>query len=261
MKKWGGSSLGENVWHGEVPNEEMFALELEPLRAEMLRDNALRAQSLDLLLAARKYKYAYHLRWMGVPVIRLAEDLVRQQEIMQAIRPDVVIEIGVARGGGLLFAASIQELCGLVPNVIGIDNRIFDHTRDAIDGSRFRDRIELVEADSDSLTATEHIRKSLASSKSALLILDSDHSSNHVLKELRAYFPSLPVGSIVIVCDTIIDEFPAGTFPDRTWADGKGPGDAVIRFMRETEGVLLETELFGDLLLSEIRGGILRKSS
>lgn len=252
--------MGENVWHGDVPNEKQFALELKPLREEMLQDGLLRSKSLELLLAARKYKYAYHLRWMGIPIIRLAEDLLRQQEIMYSIRPDVVIEIGVARGGGLLFAASIQEISGVVPNVIGVDNRIFPHTRSAIEASRFRDQIVLIEADSDSSTATEYVRTALANCESALLILDSDHSSAHVLKELRAYFPMLPVGSVVIVCDTIIDEFPAGTFPDRTWADGKGPGDAVDCFLKEFEGVTMENELFGDLLLSEIRGGILRKS-
>jgi cephalosporin hydroxylase len=252
--------VGENVWHGEVPNEEQFAQELKPLRAEMLGDRSLRSKSLELLLAARKYKYAYHLRWMGVPIIRLAEDLLRQQEVMYSIKPDLVIEIGVARGGGLLFAASIQEISGLVPRVVGIDNRIFPHTRSAIEESRFRDQIVLVEADSDSSTATEYVRTAIANSESALLILDSDHSSDHVLEELRAYFPMLPVGSVVIVCDTIIDEFPAGTFPDRTWADGKGPGDAILRFMKEYADVRLENELFGDLLLSEIRGGILRKS-
>ena len=253
--------MGENIWHGEVPNENDFTLELKPLRAEMLEDKKLRSQSLELLLAARKYKYAYHLRWMGVPVIRLAEDLVRQQEIIHSIRPDVVIEVGVARGGGLLFAASIQETCGLVPNVIGIDNRIFPHTRNAIDASRYHDRIVLLEADSDSSEATDYVRTALSGCKSALLILDSDHSSAHVLNGLRAYFPILPVGSVVIVCDTIIDEFPVGTFPDRTWADGKGPGDAITRFMQEVEGITLERDLFGDLLLSEIRGGILKKSS
>lgn len=252
--------MGENVWHEEVPNDEKFRLDLIPFRAEMLQDNSLRSQSLDLLLAARRYKYAYHLRWMGVPVIRLAEDLVRQQEIMYSIKPDIVIEVGVARGGGLLFAASIQEISGVIPNVIGIDNRIYPHTRSAIEDSRFHDQIALIEADSDSSKAIEYVRNALANCESALLILDSDHSSSHVLNELRSYFPILPKGSVVIVCDTIIDEFPVGTFPDRTWADGKGPGDAINRFMEEFKGVTLENELFGDLLLSEIRGGILRKS-
>jgi cephalosporin hydroxylase len=251
--------MGENVWHSDVPDEEEFAIVLSTLRSSMGEDALLRAQSLRLMEAAHQYKYAYHLRWMGVPIIRLAEDLIRQQEIIFALRPDLIVELGVARGGGLLFNASMQELCGINPRVLGIDNSIFPHTTDAILNSKYRESITLLESDSDSPNAIQLFLDCLQGCNSVLLILDSDHSSKHVLSELRSYFQHLPIGSFVIVCDTIIDELPPGTYPDRTWADGKGPGHAVSQFLRETPGARLESDLTADLLITEIKGGILSK--
>jgi len=251
--------MGENVWHNHVPNEEEFSFGLKPLRDSMGKDVELRAKSLRLMEAAHEYKYAYHLKWLGVPIIRLAEDLIRQQEIIFSLRPDLIVEIGVARGGGLLFNAAMQEVCGIKPKVLGIDNLIFPHTRDAISQSRYRSSITLVESDSDSPNAIQLFLESIQNCESVLMILDSDHSSKHVLSELRSYFKHLPVGSYVIVCDTIIDELPPGTFPDRTWADGKGPGHAISIFLQETPGAQLEPDLTADLLITEIRGGILRK--
>jgi cephalosporin hydroxylase len=189
----------------------------------------------------------------------MAEDLIRQQEIIYSIRPEVVIEIGVARGGGLLFGASMQEVGGITPNVIGVDNVIMPHTRQAIVSSRYSQNISLIEADSDSDSAIGFVRGFLKGKETALMILDSDHSSQHVLTELRAYFDILPVGSMVIVCDTIIDELPPGTFPGRSWSNGFGPGHAIEQFLRETPDAELVPDATADLLITEIRMGVLRK--
>jgi cephalosporin hydroxylase len=251
--------MGENVWHEEIPNEEDFSKELENLRNLMRDDLHLRAQSLELIGAARQYKHGYHLRWMGVPVIRFAEDLIRQQELIFTLRPDLIVEVGIARGGGLLFDASMQELAGKKPNVVGIDNRILAHTRKALSKSRYSEEISLLEADSDSKIAVDFVRNAIEGCSTALLILDSDHSSRHVLSELRSYYPLLPVGSVILVCDTIIDEYPAGTFPDRSWSDGRGPGHAIGEFVSETLGAEVDTLATSDLLITEIRGGVIRK--
>lgn len=253
--------MAENTWHSEVPNGEDFESSLIDPREAMGRDLDLRTQSLDLFKASRTYNFGYHLRWMGVPVIRLAEDLIRQQEIIFSLRPDLIIEIGVARGGGLIFNASMQDVLGIAPRVIGIDNKFFPHTKVAIQNSKYCDSISILEADSDSELAIRFIRNEMSSSSTALLILDSDHSSRHVLSELRSYFGLLPIGSAVIVCDTIIDELPPGTYPDRSWADGMGPGHAVEQFLAETPGAELDFYATSDLLLTEIRGGVVRKIS
>jgi cephalosporin hydroxylase len=253
--------MAENIWHSEVPNDEDFETSLAVPRKAMGRDLELRNRSLELFQASRPYNFGYHLRWLGVPVIRLAEDLIRQQEIIFSLRPDLIIEIGVARGGGLIFNASMQDVLGITPRVIGIDNKFFPHTRIAIESSRYSDSISTLEADSDSELAIGFIQGEVASSTTVLLILDSDHSSRHVLSELRSYFRLLPIGSAVIVCDTIIDELPPGTFPDRTWADGLGPRHAVEQFLKETPGAELDFDATSDLLITEIRGGVVRKIS
>jgi len=253
--------MAENTWHSEVPNGEDFETSLIAPREAMGRDLELRTKSLELFQASRTYNFGYHLRWMGVPVIRLAEDLIRQQEIIFSLRPDLIIEIGVARGGGLVFSASMQDVLGMAPRVIGIDNKFFPHTKVALQDSKYSDSISILEADSDSELAIRFIQNEISSSSTVLLILDSDHSTRHVLSELRSYFGLLPIGSAVIVCDTIIDELPPGTYPDRSWADGMGPGHAVQQFLAETPGAELDFYATSDLLLTEMRGGVVRKIS
>ena len=255
--------MENNSWHDEVPNASEFKIELEPLRNSLGSDAKLRAKALDLQLCARDYLFGYHSEWLGVPVIRLAEDIVRQQEIIFRERPQLIIEIGVARGGGLIFSASMQELSSTSPNVIGIDNKVFPHTREAIQNSRYSGEIQLLEADSTSQEAIKFVEKAITESdvSTCLLILDSDHASEHVFAELKAYVPLLPYGSTIMVCDTIIDEFPPGTYPDRTWSNGSGPGTAVADYLRIDKSVSRMAHHTEDLLLTEMRGGILKRSS
>lgn len=251
--------MGENLWHESVPDHESFVYALSSSKSAMAADGQLRNLAIGLFDQARKYQFGYHSQWLGVPIIRLAEDLIREQEIIFREKPDLIIEIGVARGGGLVFAASMQELAGLRPNIVGIDNKFFPHTLEALSKTKYRDAIHLFESDSDSPEAEAFVLSKLSGVKKALLILDSDHSSEHVGNELRLYFKHLPVDSSVIVCDTIIDEMPIGSFAGRTWDNGKGPGDAVKRFVAENSNAFLDLASTDDLLLSEMRGGILRK--
>jgi cephalosporin hydroxylase len=253
--------MGSNTWHSDVPNHEDFIGSLAKSKEAMASDQNLRNMAIGLFDKAREYQFGYHSQWLGVPIIRLAEDLIREQELIFREKPDLIIEVGVARGGGLIFGASMQDLCGVKPNIVGIDNKFFPHTLEAISNSKYHDSIFLFEADSDSLEAEEFVVSKLLGANKVLLILDSDHSTAHVSKELNAYFKHLPVNSTVMVCDTIIDEMPAGSFKGRTWTNGKGPGEAVRRFITENAGAYLELEATDDLLLSEMRGGIIRKSA
>lgn len=194
-----------------------------------------------------------------MPIIRYPEDLVRQQEIIFTERPEVIVEVGIARGGGLLFSASMMEIAGLKPSVYGIDNKIFPHTYEAVSRSRYNQSINMIQCDSTSAEAESFFRSKVSKASRALLVLDSDHSSDHVLAELQNFYKHLPTSSIVMVCDTIIDDLPVGTFPDRPWSDGKGPRDALARFCElEPSAVVLPQET-DDLLLTEMRDGILRK--
>lgn len=255
--------MENNSWHDQAPNTTEFKLALAPIRRSMGADSELRAKSLDLQLDGRQYLLGYHSEWLGVPVIRLAEDLVRQQELIFREKPDLVIEIGVARGGGLVFSASMQDISAIAPNVVGVDNKIFLHTKEAIEHSKYSSGIQLIEADSTSEQAVQSVRKAITETnvKTCLLILDSDHTSAHVLAELYAYVPLLPKGSTVMVCDTIIDEFPPGTYMDRSWADGSGPSKAIDEYLLTDKSLVRMEHYTEDLLLTEMRGGILRKVS
>jgi cephalosporin hydroxylase len=251
-----------NSWHESVPDGSEFDLEKRTNLEIMAKDLKHRETGLNLLSDVSEYGFGHKNTWMGVPIIRLPEDLILQQEIIWSEKPDLIIEIGIARGGGLVYNASLQEICGVEPNVVGVDNKIFKHTHTAIANNRFNPCIKLVEGDSISREVTSTIQKIVSSSKKTLLILDSDHSSDHVLNELRCYVPLLPIYSIIMVCDTLIDEYPEGTYVNRTWSDGKGPLDAIMRFRAESNTVepFMENESRA-LILSEIRDGLLKKVS
>jgi cephalosporin hydroxylase len=185
-----------------------------------------------------------------------------QQELIFLEKPDLIIEIGVARGGGLIFNASMQEICGIKPNVIGIDNKVFPHTVKAVSESKYADSIRIIEGESTSSQILNSVMPLILEASKILLILDSDHSSKHVLAELNLYVPVLPLGSLLIVCDTLIDEQAPGTYPDRTWSNGQGPGHAIKLFMNNSNSLNLyminETR---SLVLSEVRDGFLKKVS
>jgi cephalosporin hydroxylase len=252
--------MTENSWHDSVPNSEEFDLEKSINLEKLSKNSDFRTLGLSLLKKVSDLGFGHKNTWMGTPIIRLPEDLILQQEIVWREKPDLIIEIGVARGGGLLYNACLQEMSGIEPNVVGVDNKIYEHTHAAIRTNRFGKKIRLIEGDSVSNEVLQEVGAIAAKSLKALLILDSDHSARHVLNELRGYVPLLPLNSIIMVCDTLIDEYPAGTYPDRTWSDGKGPLEAIRIFMSETK--LVETFMQNEtraLVLSEIRDGLLKK--
>lgn len=251
---------GENYWHNSVPDREQFLRERDEILSVLAQAGDLRQTALGLLREANSMGFSHKNTWLGVPIIRLPEDMLLQQELIWSEKPDVIIEIGVARGGGLIFNASMQHLSGLIPNVIGIDNKIYPHTHEAISKCSFSNHIKVLEGHSTSLGIRAALETLLVGANKVLLILDSDHSASHVLDELRAYVPLLPKSSLVIVCDTIIDEQPPNTYPNRTWSDGRGPSHAISEFMRQSE----ELDFYfvnenRSLVLSEIRNGILVK--
>ena len=251
-----------NSWHDSVPDAVEFEIEKKRNLKVLAEESNHRTLGLKLLQDVSQNGFGHKNNWMGVPIIRLPEDLILQQEIVWREKPDLIIEVGVARGGGLIFNASLQEMCGIKPNVVGVDNKIFAHTRDAIESSRYHSEINLLEGDSISTTVVKEVGKRTYNCKKALLILDSDHASDHVLSELRSYVPIIPAQSIVMVCDTLIDEYQEGTYPNRTWSNGKGPLDAINLYLKESNSVqrFMERETKA-LVLSEIRDGILRKVS
>ena len=249
-------------YHDEfVPDAEEFRRQRSSWRASSALDSDLRAQAVRYQQMADQHHYTYQFEWLGVPIIRLPDDVLVLQEMICSERPDCVVETGVARGGSVVLSASLQSMCGIEPRVMGIDIDVFPHTQNAVAGSPFRDSITLIVGDSTSLEVADKVEDFLADSAKALLVLDSDHTHDHVLRELRLLGPLLPSGSLVLVADTVIEEMPRGYFRERQWDVGNNPLTAVNEFLETSETYSWEDAWGRRALVSEFRDGIIRKLS
>jgi cephalosporin hydroxylase len=242
-----------------VPAADEFAASRAEWRRSVGRDDALRRQAVDLQVAADRHHFTYTWEWLGVPIIRLPDDVMALQEIFWAYRPQRVVETGVARGGSMLLDASLMRLCGEEPAVLGIDLQIFEHTYDALRDHPASAGVSLVEADSTSEAAVKATRDFLDGAERAVLVLDSNHTHEHVLGELRRLAPLLPVGSLVLVADTLIEELPAGHFTNRPWDRGDNPATALAAFLAERRDFEPATEWTRRALVTEFRDGIIRR--
>jgi len=242
-----------------VPAAEDFAKSRAGWRAGLGGDRALRQQAVDLQQRADDHHYTYTWEWLGVPIIRLPDDIVVLQEIFWSYRPQRVVETGVARGGSMLLDASLMRLCDEKPAVLGIDLQIFPHTIDALEGHPMARGVDLLEADSTSDTAGDAARDFLAGAERAVVVLDSNHTHDHVLAELRLLAPLLPVGGLVLVADTLVEEFPAGYYDNRPWDKGNNPATAVRAFLDERLDFELAQEWSRRALVTEFRDGVLRR--
>ena len=183
-------------------------------------------------------KYSYNFDWMGVPIIQMPGDLVVFQEIAYKLKPDVVIECGVARGGSILFWASMLELFNKDGIVVGVDIEIKDHTKQAINESMFKDRINLIEGDSTAISTLNKVKSFVQNDKKVMVIFDSNHTEEHVLNELELYSPLVSVDSYLIVLDTVIEKLRIEK--DRPWGPGNSPMTAVQKFMRDKSNRYLQ---------------------
>lgn len=173
-------------------------------------------------------KYVYGFTWMGRPVIQLPEDLVRMQEAIYDVRPDVLIETGVAHGGSLVFYASLFRAMGH-GRVIGVDLEIRPHNRKAIESHELFDLIDLVEGDSIAPDVVHHVKSLVRPGERVMVSLDSNHTKAHVLAELEAYAPLVSVGSYVIAADGIMGDLAGAprSSPDWSW---NNPREAAAEF-------------------------------
>ena len=184
-------------------------------------------------------KYSYRYTWLGRPVIQLPEDLLAIQELLYRLKPDVVIETGVAHGGSLIFHAS---LCALMKRgrVIGVDIEIRPHNRAALERHELRDLITLVEGSSIDASVVTAVKRLVRPGETALVILDSKHTKDHVLAELEAYAPLVSVGSYIVATDGIMEtvaDTPAGR-PE--WRQDN-PKAAAEEFVQNNGDFILET--------------------
>ena len=246
--------------HGSVvQGAQQFEDERARWRASLAGDDALRRRAVDLQVAADDHSYTYTWEWAGVPIIRLPDDIVVLQELIWSYRPTHIVETGVARGGSMVLNTALQRMAGLEPRVLGIDIQILPHTRAALDSHPLADGVTLHEGDSTDDVAESTTRDFLDGAERALLILDSNHTHDHVLTELRVLAPLLPAGSYVLVADTLVEEFPENHYADRPWGRGDNPYTALRQFLAEEPSYELDGTWSRRALLSEFRDGIARK--
>jgi len=226
----------------------------------MGRDEELRRKSLDWMLHADRYKYTYNFTWMGRPIIKFPSDIVIQQELMWNLKPDLVIETGIAHGGSIIFTASMMEMMGINGEVVGIDVDSRQHNRKLIEDHPMAKRITMYEGSSTSAEVVELVRKHTIGKKCVMVILDSLHSHEHVYNELKAYAPMVTVGSYCVLPDTFIEFFPKGYFShNRPWDVGDNPYTGMKQYLGETDMFETDHSLTNKAMITETIDGYLRR--
>ncbi len=187
-------------------------------------------------------KYSYTFTWMGRPVVQLPEDLVRIQEIIHRVRPDVIVETGVAHGGSLVFYASLCKALGR-GRVVGVDVEIRPHNRAAIEGHPLAEYITLIEGSSTDPEVVRQVREQINPGETVLVMLDSCHTKAHVLAELEAYAPLVSRGSYVVAADGIMAEVAGAPRTRDDWA-WDNPKEAALEFARGRPEFVVEEPAF-----------------
>jgi cephalosporin hydroxylase len=230
------------------------------------RNEALRSSARSFMRESTQPKYSYNFSWLGRPIIQYPQDIVAMQELTWALQPDLIIETGIAHGGSLILYASLLELNAVAggpqdARVIGIDIDIRAHNRAAIEAHPFSRRIEMIEGSSLDPAVVAQVGAAAAGRERVLVCLDSNHTHEHVLAELEAYAPMTTVGSYCVVFDTVIEELPAGIYPDRPWGPGDNPMTAVRAYLGSHPEFEVDTSIDDKLLVSVAPGGYLKRVS
>lgn len=224
------------------------------------KDVDAKQKAMDFMLATAEYKYTYSFSWMGVPIIQFPQDMIAMQELIWEIKPDLIIETGIAHGGSILFYASLLELQGGDGEVLGIDIDIREHNRKAIEAHPMYKRVKMIEGSSIDLSTIEKIKTVAAGKKRILVSLDSNHTHDHVLDELKLYSGFVSKGSYLVVFDTLVEDVPDEyQNPDRPWGKGNNPKTAVKEFLKDNDDFVIDKNIDNKLLISVAPDGYLKR--
>ncbi|WP_428026145.1 cephalosporin hydroxylase family protein [Arcobacter sp.] len=208
--------------------------------------------------------YSYNFNWLGRPIIQYPQDMIALQEIIWKVKPDMIIETGIAHGGSLIFSASmltLLEACGEIENgkVLGIDIDIREHNRKAIEAHPMSKKITMYQGSSIDEEMIARVQEFAKQGKKIMLILDSNHTHEHVLAELRAYAHLTSVGSYCCVYDTIVEDMPEGSFPNRPWDIGNNPKTAVWEYLEKYDNFIIDKDIENKLLITVAPDGYLKR--
>jgi len=240
--------------------------EFENLRlseAEKLSDNEhIKASAVKLIEDASQYKWIHQTSWMGEPALQLPQDLSAIQEIIYKTRPTLIIEVGVCWGGTSLFCASAMKAFDIRGEIIGVDLYVPEDLLKRIGNKRTMYRlppIEIWTGDSVSSEVIKALDNRAFQHDNVMVILDSYHTHEHVLNELRAYSKFLNKGDYLVCCDTIVEDLEQQD--DRPWGKGNNPRTALNQFLSENNEFERDVEIENKLLLSCHPDGYIRKTS
>lgn len=210
-------------------------------------------------------RYAYNFTWFGRPVIQIPQDAMTFQEMIWEVQPDLIIETGIAHGGSLIFSASmlaLLETFGMVANplVVGVDIDIRQHNREAIEAHPASRWIQMIEGSSVAPEVVQQIAGIAAGKKRVMLFLDSNHTHDHVLAELRSYAPMVTLNSYCVVLDTGVEDIdPSAIAPGREWCKGNSPKSALTQFLSENDRFVLDTYYHEKAWVTSAPGGFIKK--
>lgn len=236
---------------------EQFQLEVQDNIRRMSNDKDVQALSRIWLREITRYKYAYNFKWLGRPIIQCPQDMIAIQELIWRVKPDLIVETGIAHGGSLIYSATILELLG-AGEVLGIDIDIRPHNRVEIEQHPMAKRIRMIQGSSIDPAVAKQVHAISSDKKRVMVFLDSNHTHEHVLEELRLYSPLVRKDSYLVVFDTVIEDMPEDFFQDRPWGKGNNPKTAVSEFLKRNDRFVIDDEIDAKLLITVAPSGYLR---
>lgn len=245
-----------------MSNKQLYTREeFESLREEsaqtMATDRKLRRDALRVLVQADHYRWIHQTNWLGEPILNLPQDMFAIQEIIFKTRPRFIIEVGVAWGGSLLFYSTLMEILG-GERIIGVDIYIPDDLKGRLASYvKLFERLTLINGSSIEQDTVGQIKSIIGDCREVMVFLDSYHTHDHVLKELRLYSPFVGEGFYLICGDTIIEDMPEQKHRSRPWGPGNNPKTALDQFFKENDRFDVDKVLENKLLFTCNPGGYL----
>lgn len=237
-------------------------------------DQKLDKYKVDFISQSFSHKYPYNFEFLGRPIIQYPQDMVAMQELIWQIKPDLIIETGIAHGGSLVMSASMMamlDICDAIdageainPNisnrkVLGIDIEIREHNRKAIEAHPMSSRIHMIQGSSIDPEIISQVKEFARGYNRTLVALDSNHTHEHVLAELEAYAHLASVGSYCVVFDTVVEDLPESMSADRPWGPGNNPKTAVWEYLKSQTAFEIDRNIQNKILITVAPDGFLRK--
>ena len=251
-----------------------FVKEVENRVAAVAGNTGLKDSAAAFMRESISSQYSYNFFWLGRPIIQYPQDMVAMQELIWTVKPDLIIETGIAHGGSLIMSASmlaLLEMCEATekgevvdPNkpkrkVLGVDIDIRAHNRAAIEAHPMAPRIEMIQGSSIAPEIMDQVRAVAADYGRILVCLDSNHTHEHVLKELELYAPLTSVGSYCVVFDTVVEDLPKELAGSRPWGPGDNPKTAVFEYLKTNSDFVIDKEIEHKVLITVAPDGFLKR--